>query len=45
MPKLDVIIMVKSDLVSLKWAIMSLQIKWFELLPGHVGVYLIDKVY
>jgi hypothetical protein len=37
-----VIMMVKSDSVSLKWAIASLQIEWSELLPGHIGVYLID---
>lgn len=41
-PRLDVIITVRSDLVSLKWAIILLQIKWSELLPGHIEVYLID---
>lgn len=42
MPRLDVIIMVKSDLGGLKWAVISLQIEWSELLPGHIGVWLID---
>ena len=36
------IMMVKTDSVSLKWAIASLQIEWSELLPGHTGVCLID---
>ncbi|XP_045864452.1 platelet-activating factor acetylhydrolase IB subunit alpha1-like [Meles meles] len=34
--------MVKSDLGGLKWAVISLQIEWSELLPGHIGVWLID---
>ena len=40
--RLNVIITVRTDSVSLKWAIVSLQIEWSELLPGHIGVYLID---
>ena len=40
--RLDVIITVRTDSVSLKRAIVSLQIEGSELLPGHIGVYLID---
>lgn len=35
-------ITVKTDSVSLKWAIASLQTEWSELVPGHTGVYLTD---
>jgi hypothetical protein len=39
-PVLDVIITGESYLVVLKWAVMPFQMKWSELLPGHIGVWL-----
>jgi hypothetical protein len=31
-------------LVVLKWAVMPFQMKWSELLPGHIGVWLMHWI-